>query len=191
MTAHDVERLEALQMRIEWHHDRGEMRDYFEINQQIHGAIVGFARNGVLKASHDALLARAERARFFALSADGRWDESVREHQANSGRVEGARCRAGRTIARVTMFAAPGTIVGRHAHAKRKADAVKILLLNPNTTAEVTDLLYAAGHRAASAGNGTGGGDRQARRALHRHPRRSADRRRDRAGNAGRGRLRL
>jgi Asp/Glu/hydantoin racemase len=29
---------------------------------------------------------------------------------------------------------------------------VKILLLNPNTTADVTDLLYAAGHRAASAG---------------------------------------
>jgi allantoin racemase len=29
---------------------------------------------------------------------------------------------------------------------------VKILLLNPNTTSEVTDLLYAAGHRAASPG---------------------------------------
>jgi DNA-binding GntR family transcriptional regulator len=81
MTAVDVERLETLQMRIERHHDRGELRDYFEANQQIHSAIVGFARNGVLKASHDALLARAERARFLALSADGRWDESVREHR--------------------------------------------------------------------------------------------------------------
>ena len=81
MTAQDVERLEALQMRIERHHDRGELRDYFEANQQIHVTIVGFARNGVLKASHDALLPRVERARFFALSADGRWDESVREHK--------------------------------------------------------------------------------------------------------------
>jgi DNA-binding GntR family transcriptional regulator len=81
MVARDVERLEALQARIEWHHDRGELRDYFEINQQIHGAIVDFARNGVLKATHDALLPRAERARFFALSVHGRWDESVREHQ--------------------------------------------------------------------------------------------------------------
>jgi DNA-binding GntR family transcriptional regulator len=35
----------------------------------------------VLKASHDALLARVERARLFALSADGRWEESVREHK--------------------------------------------------------------------------------------------------------------
>ena len=81
MTASDLQRLEALQKRIERHHGRGELRDYFEVNQQIHGAIVGCARNSVLKASHDALLARAERARFFALSADGRWDESVHEHR--------------------------------------------------------------------------------------------------------------
>jgi DNA-binding GntR family transcriptional regulator len=81
MTAQDIERLEALQMRIERHHRRGELRDYFEVNQQIHGVIVGFARNSVLKASHDALLARVERARLFALSADGRWEESVREHE--------------------------------------------------------------------------------------------------------------
>ena len=81
MVARDLERLEALQQRIEWHHDRGEMRDYFEINQQIHSAIVGFARNSVLKATHDVLLPRVERARFFALAVQGRWCESVREHQ--------------------------------------------------------------------------------------------------------------
>jgi DNA-binding GntR family transcriptional regulator len=81
MSEREVERLETLQEKIEWHHRRGELRDYFEINQQIHGAIVGFARNSVLKATHDVLLPRAERARFFALSALGRWDESVREHR--------------------------------------------------------------------------------------------------------------
>ncbi len=81
MTVQDVERLEALQARIERHRERGELRDYFEVNQQIHSSIVGFARNSVLKASHDALLARAERARFFALSTHGRWEESVREHR--------------------------------------------------------------------------------------------------------------
>jgi DNA-binding GntR family transcriptional regulator len=81
MVARDLEQLEAMQDRIEWHHGRGELRDYFEINQQIHRAIVGFARNGVLKATHDVLLPRAERARFFGLSVLGRWDESVRDHQ--------------------------------------------------------------------------------------------------------------
>lgn len=81
MGVREIERLETLQERIEWHHRHGELRDYFEINQQIHGAIVGFARNNVLKATHDVLLPRAERARFFALSILGRWEESVREHQ--------------------------------------------------------------------------------------------------------------
>jgi len=77
----DMERLAALQDKIEWHHGRGELREYFQTNQQIHSMIVGFARNAVLKATHEALLARAERARFFALSVLGRWEESVREHQ--------------------------------------------------------------------------------------------------------------
>jgi DNA-binding GntR family transcriptional regulator len=81
MVARDVGQLETLQARIEWHHDRGEMREYFEINQQIHRAIVGFARNGVLKATHDMLLPRAERARFLGLTVLGRWDESVRDHR--------------------------------------------------------------------------------------------------------------
>ena len=81
MSVRDLEQLQAMQERIEWHHDRGELREYFEINQQIHRAIVGFARNGVLKATHDVLLPRAERARFFGLSVLGRWDESVRDHQ--------------------------------------------------------------------------------------------------------------
>jgi DNA-binding GntR family transcriptional regulator len=81
MESSDMERLAALQDKIEWHHGRGELREYFHTNQQIHSAIVDFARNAVLKATHEALLARAERARFFALSTLGRWDESVREHQ--------------------------------------------------------------------------------------------------------------
>jgi DNA-binding GntR family transcriptional regulator len=81
MAARDVEQLEALQGRIEWHHARGELREYFELNQQIHRAIVGFARNNVLKATHDMLLPRAERARFLGLSVLGRWEESVRDHR--------------------------------------------------------------------------------------------------------------
>lgn len=81
MEPRDLEQLEAFQASIEKHHSRGEMRHYFEINQQIHRAIVGFSRNGVLIATHDVLLPRAERARFFGLSVLGRWEESVRDHQ--------------------------------------------------------------------------------------------------------------
>ncbi|HLJ00923.1 MAG TPA: GntR family transcriptional regulator [Bradyrhizobium sp.] len=101
MTSQDVARLEALQRRIEWHHGRGELRDYFEVNQQIHGAIVGFAQNAVLKAAHEALLPRVERARLFALSARGRWNESVNEHRQILIALEaGDGARAGQLLGR-------------------------------------------------------------------------------------------
>ena len=100
MEAGDFERLEALQDKIEWHHGRGELREYFQTNQLIHSAIVDFARNAVLKATHEALLARAERARFFALSVLGRWDESVREHQEILAALRGRdAARAGQVLA--------------------------------------------------------------------------------------------
>jgi DNA-binding GntR family transcriptional regulator len=81
MTARDLQKLESLQERMERHHDCGELREYFELNQQIHRFIVSCARNGPLRGTHEALLARVERARFFALSSQGRWEESVREHR--------------------------------------------------------------------------------------------------------------
>jgi DNA-binding GntR family transcriptional regulator len=120
MTAQDVDRLEALQVRIERHRERGELREYFEINQQIHSTIVGFARNGVLKASHDALLARAERARFFALAVDGRWDESVREHRQILGALK----------ARDAVRA--GQLLGQHV--RRTGEAVAETLAKENVT---------------------------------------------------------
>lgn len=101
MTARDLRRLEQLQARMERHHERGELREYFELNQQIHGFIVACARNDAIAATHRWLLARVERARFFALSAQGRWDESVEEHrqvlQALASRQSEA---AGKALAR-------------------------------------------------------------------------------------------
>lgn len=82
MTERDMEKLDGLQERMERLHDSGKLNDYFEINQQIHSFIVACSRNRTLKATHDWLLGRAERARFFALSSQDRWDESVQEHRA-------------------------------------------------------------------------------------------------------------
>ncbi len=80
-TARDLQRLSDLQERMEQHHQSGNLRDYFEINQQVHALIVECARNNVLKTTHAQLLVRAERARFFALFSQSRWDESVEEHR--------------------------------------------------------------------------------------------------------------
>lgn len=82
ITPRDFARLSALQLRMERLHAGNALEEYFEINQQIHRFIVACAANGALKATHDWLLSRAERARYLALSLRSRWDESVREHQA-------------------------------------------------------------------------------------------------------------
>jgi DNA-binding GntR family transcriptional regulator len=81
ITNQELRRLTLLQQRMEAHHDNGKLEDYFKINQEIHGFIVACAKNGVLRSTHDTLLARAERARYFALSSRTRWDDSVREHR--------------------------------------------------------------------------------------------------------------
>jgi DNA-binding GntR family transcriptional regulator len=121
MVPSDVERLEALQERIEWHRDHGKLRDYFKTNQQIHTAIVDFARNAVLKATHEVLLARAERARFFALSVLGRWDESVREHREILAALKaGDADHAGRSLGRHVLRT--GQIVAETLGGKEGAD---------------------------------------------------------------------
>src|SRR5215213_8913819 len=80
MTARDLQKLHDLHERMECFHEAGELRDYFNLNQKIHNFIVACARNNALKATHETLMARVERARFLALSSRARWDESVREH---------------------------------------------------------------------------------------------------------------
>jgi DNA-binding GntR family transcriptional regulator len=82
MTERDLQKLDELQDRMERLHDTGKLRDYFELNQQIHGFIVACSRNRALKATHDWLLGRVERARLLALSSQSRWEESVQEHRA-------------------------------------------------------------------------------------------------------------
>jgi DNA-binding GntR family transcriptional regulator len=81
ITDPELRRLSQLQERMETHHEGGRLDDYFKINQEIHSFIVACAKNAVLKSTHDTLLARAERARYFALSSRSRWDDSVREHR--------------------------------------------------------------------------------------------------------------
>ena len=80
-TARDLALLQRLQERMEAHHDAGRLDAYFDLNQQIHRAIVAASRNHVLTATHEMLFARVERVRFVALGSHPRWDESVREHR--------------------------------------------------------------------------------------------------------------
>ena len=121
MTAKDHEKLATLQERMEHHHNAGELREYFELNQQIHLFILSCARNGALKSTHEALMARVERARFFALSSQARWDESVEEHR-DIMRALAARDgdKAGRRLAR--HIERTGQVVNDALHAGTEAE---------------------------------------------------------------------
>ena len=79
-TDSDLQRLRAMQSRMEGFHRAGRLEDYFAINGEIHCMIVRMARNTPLQQAHEALISRAERARYLALRADRRWSNSVEEH---------------------------------------------------------------------------------------------------------------
>jgi DNA-binding GntR family transcriptional regulator len=123
MTTRDLEKLSTLQQRMERHHDAGELREYFDLNQQIHRFIIACARNSALRSTHDTLMARVERARFFALSSQERWDESVEEHRAIM-RALAARDgdKAGRLLAHHVQRT--GQVVNAALHADVDADDV-------------------------------------------------------------------
>jgi DNA-binding GntR family transcriptional regulator len=82
ITPRELQRLRVLQASMERHHAARALDAYFGVNQRIHRLIVASAKNAPLSEAHEPLLARAERARLFALSAHGRWDQSVEEHRA-------------------------------------------------------------------------------------------------------------
>jgi DNA-binding GntR family transcriptional regulator len=112
--------LRALQDRMESHHGRGDLAGYFALNQRIHLEIVAAAGNAPLAAAHGTLLARAERARLFAISASSaRWAESVEEHREILAALEARDAdRAGRALER---------------HVLRTGEAVRAALRPPAT----------------------------------------------------------
>ena len=112
--------LRALQDRIERHHGRGELADYFALNQRIHREVVAAAGNAALAAAHSSLLARAERARLFAIAASSaRWSESVDEHREILAALEARDAeRAGRALER---------------HVLRTGEVVQAALRSPAT----------------------------------------------------------
>ena len=118
--------LRALQDRIERHHGRGELGDYFALNQRIHQEIVAAAGNAALAAAHGSLLARAERARLFAVTASSaRWSESVDEHREILAALEARDAeRAGRALER---------------HVLRTGEVVRAALRSPATPSNEED----------------------------------------------------
>ncbi|AOS82345.1 hypothetical protein Q5W_22850 [Hydrogenophaga sp. PBC] len=74
-------RLRALHDEMLRRYAEGDRDRYFELNHRIHETIIEMAANPQLSRTHADLMTRARRPRFVAITSDGRWDESVKEHE--------------------------------------------------------------------------------------------------------------
>ena len=74
-------RLRALHDEMLQRYAEGDRDRYFELNHHIHETIISMADNPQLSRTHADLMTRARRPRFVAITSDGRWDESMKEHE--------------------------------------------------------------------------------------------------------------
>ena len=78
--------------------EAGDMPRYFDLNQQIHGAILSAARNPMLLSHHRKVAQLVQRARYQANRTPKRWHEAVVEHDAI---IEALEARDGERLGRL------------------------------------------------------------------------------------------
>jgi DNA-binding GntR family transcriptional regulator len=93
------------------HATRGELPEYFRLNQHIHEAIMAAARNPTLARLYRGLAGRVRRARYLANMSKPRWDQAIAEHEAILAALEK---RDGMALGRVL-----------EAHLRNKCETVK------------------------------------------------------------------
>ena len=76
-----VDQVLALQARMSLLHAKGKRSEYFEVNQQIHDAIVAMADNASLSLVHSALSKRMRSLRFSGNSTPDNWRNALKEHE--------------------------------------------------------------------------------------------------------------
>jgi len=81
ITAKELELLEKLHFEMRAFFDVRNRESYFELNNQIHAAIMEFSHNPVLSHMHQKTTVRVARVRFVAVHENRRWEESMQEHE--------------------------------------------------------------------------------------------------------------
>jgi len=75
-----IEAVLAAHEKMKLLHAKGKRSEYFQINQQIHGAIVAMAENESLTLMHNALSKRMRSLRFSGNSTPDNWRNALNEH---------------------------------------------------------------------------------------------------------------
>ena len=111
ITEAEMAEVRALHYQMVLHATRGELPEYFRLNQRIHEAIMAAARNPTLARLYRGLAGRVRRARYLANMSKARWDQAVAEHEAILAALE---ARDGAALGRVL-----------EAHLRNKCETVK------------------------------------------------------------------
>jgi DNA-binding GntR family transcriptional regulator len=80
-TDDEIARIAVMTEEMEQHHRAGRLEPYFELNQQIHGAIAEAARNPTLWRMQRSLDGQVRRGRYQANISSERWNEAMAEHR--------------------------------------------------------------------------------------------------------------
>lgn len=77
----DIAEIRVLHYQMALHQTRGELREYFKLNQRIHEKLVQLSGNAVLVEAHRQIGGRIRRQRFVANRSSGRWEQAMQEHE--------------------------------------------------------------------------------------------------------------
>jgi len=81
VTEAELAEIRALHYRMLAHYQKGELLDYFHLNQKIHEQILAAARNPTLSGIYRSLAGRVSPARYRANMSRARWAQAVEEHE--------------------------------------------------------------------------------------------------------------
>ena len=98
VTEKDIAEIRVLHYQMALHQTRGELREYFKLNQRIHEKFVELSGNRVLIETHRQLGGRIRRQRFVANRSGGRWEQAMQEHEQM---LEALAARDGKHLAEV------------------------------------------------------------------------------------------
>ncbi|MBC8158236.1 MAG: GntR family transcriptional regulator [Rhodospirillales bacterium] len=98
ITDTEIAEIRALHYQMVLHYQKGELHEYFQINQTIHEKILAATHNGTLTNIYNSLSGRVSPARFRANMSKPRWAEAVEEHENILKALE---ARDGQTLSRL------------------------------------------------------------------------------------------
>lgn len=121
ITDEQIAAIKATHYRMVVHYQRGELPDYFKLNQEIHEQILAAAGNPTLSSTYHSLARRIRQARYLANMSKDRWAQAVAEHESMLTALDR---RDGEALARILKD-----------HLRNKCETVKLALAERSATA--------------------------------------------------------